>query len=433
MKISTDNISRMAGKFTKNRYVKIITSGFVGVNALTIGGAIFMLIRSIPLGNWYTEFLVSSGLYDLLNFPIMITTNIIALYLVASMGYQTASSFGKNPFSGAIISLGSLLVLTPFTAAVSIVDEAGNTVSGMASNVIPVSSFGANGIFLAMIVGILAARLYAWCLDHGLKIKMPDSVPSNVTNMFETMIPAALIFIIFMAIRFGLAKTSFGTAQNLIYQLLQEPLTKVGGGLAGYSIFMLVTCILWWFGVHGGMVAYAGMAPIYVTMANENLAAYAAGIAAPHPEWSMLCFVTIGGTGALFALQLLMLVAAKSKQTKALGRITLPTSLFSISEPIVFGTPIVLNSYYLIPFIVAPQVNIFLSCLMFKLGLIAPPTGASITTYIPVGLQAVFATNSWSGLLWVIILVAIDAVIYYPFFIAREKTLVEEERNQENE
>ena len=93
--------------------------GFMGVSALTIGGSIFMLIRSLPLGDWYTNFLTSTGLVDILNFPVMITSDLISLYLVIALGYFTAKSFGKNPFSGAMISLGALLLLTPFeTAAV---------------------------------------------------------------------------------------------------------------------------------------------------------------------------------------------------------------------------------------------------------------------------------------------------------------------------
>ena len=91
-------------KFTNARYVKIIMDGFMGVSALTIGGSIFMLIRSLPLGDWYTNFLTSTGLVDILNFPVMITSDLISLYLVIALGYFTAKSFGINPFSGAMMN-----------------------------------------------------------------------------------------------------------------------------------------------------------------------------------------------------------------------------------------------------------------------------------------------------------------------------------------
>ena len=403
-------------KFTNARYVKIIMDGFMGVSALTIGGSIFMLIRSLPLGDWYTNFLTSTGLVDILNFPVMITSDLISLYLVIALGYFTAKSFGKNPFSGAMISLGALLLLTPFETAAVLTDAVGAEVSGIVNNVLPVSSFGATGLFLAMIAGIAGARIYVWCLDKNIKIKMPASVPPNVSNMFETMIPAGLVFIIFMLIRIALSYTTYGTAQNLIYTLLQQPLTNVDGGFWGFVIYTLIGHILWLFGVHGTMVTYAAMAPIYNARAMANLSAFAAGTACPYPEWNFLCYTLIGGVGSTLALNLLMLTRAKSSQFKTLGKLTIATSLFNINEPIMFGSPVIMNINLAIPFIACPMVNLFLSSLVTRIGLVAAPTGAAINTFMPFGFYQSLNNGSWTGVVWAIALVAIDLIIYYPFF-----------------
>ena len=64
-------------KITNNRYVKILMDGFMGISALTIGASFFTLVRSLPLGDGYTQFLQSTGLYDILNFPILITSELI--------------------------------------------------------------------------------------------------------------------------------------------------------------------------------------------------------------------------------------------------------------------------------------------------------------------------------------------------------------------
>ena len=84
-------------KFTNSRIIKILMNGFMGVAALTIGGSLFAMLRSLPLGDWYTNFLISTGLFDILNFPIMITSDLISLYLVLSFGYFAAKSYDKNP------------------------------------------------------------------------------------------------------------------------------------------------------------------------------------------------------------------------------------------------------------------------------------------------------------------------------------------------
>ena len=102
---------------------------FMGISALTIGASFFTLIRSLPLGDAYTNFLQTTGLYDILNFPILITSELISLYLILTIGYFTAKSFGKKPINGSLIALGSLLMLTPFETTATFTLENGETIS----------------------------------------------------------------------------------------------------------------------------------------------------------------------------------------------------------------------------------------------------------------------------------------------------------------
>ena len=169
---------------------------------------------------------------------------------------------------------------------------------------------------------------------------MPDSVPSNVASMFENMLPCGATFIVFLAIRYGMSLTSFGTAQALIYGILQAPLMKVGGGFGGLLIYMVMIKIFWLFGIHGGMLVNSAMYPIMAAATAANQSAFAAGLPAPYPEWAYGSAVCAGI--GLLALNLLMFIA-KSKQFKALAKIALPTSLFNITEPTTFGTPMIMN------------------------------------------------------------------------------------------
>lgn len=327
------------------------------------------MARSLPLGDWYTNFLQSTGLYEILNFPILITSELISLYLIIAIGYFLAKSFNKKTINGALIALGSFLMVTPFETIATLMDEAGNEVTGIVSNVLSISSFGATGIFLAMIVGILSVRVYVWFDDKGFKLKMPASVPENVTNMFETMIPASMVFILFMIVRVACTYTSLGTAQNLIYGLLQAPLTNIGGGYWGAFLYLFLGLIFWLFGIHGSMMMYVAMGSIANAMWAENITAFASGLPAPHPEWLYMYFVNMGGSGATFGLVLLMLFLAKSEHLKVLGCVALPTSIFNINEPLLFGIPLVLNATLAIPFLLAPATNFFLTSAVNKMGL----------------------------------------------------------------
>ncbi|MFV0382144.1 MAG: PTS transporter subunit EIIC [Breznakia sp.] len=60
----------------------------------------------------------------------------------------------------------------------------------------------------------------------------------------------------------------------------------------------------------------------------------------------------MGGGGYVLALLIGITLFSKSPSQKALARISLPMSCFNISEPVVFGLPIMLNPSLLIPFLV---------------------------------------------------------------------------------
>lgn len=425
--MDASKVLEKVNKFTNSKPMRILMNGFMGMTAITICGSIFTLLKSLPFDPWL-NFLTSSGLGDILSIPISITTDVISLYVVLSMAYHTAKETKHDGFSTSLVALGSFLLLTPFSTTIYNEDY---TVATAVEDVIPTSPLGAQGMFLAIIVGVCAALLYNWILDKGWTIKMPDSVPQNVSSMFTSLIPGGIVFIVFLAVRWGMQLTPFGTAQNLIYGLLQAPLSVVGGGLGGTVVYMVVSSVLWMFGIHGSMVAYVGMMPIISLMGNENLAAFAAGTVCPHPEWTIFRMCFLGGSGATLALNLLMCSPlCKSSQYKMLGKITLPTSLFNINEPIIFGTPTVMNPYYVVPFIATPLVNLAICVILYSIGF-AMPTGASFNNFMPFAVYGALVYASWKGAVVQILMLVADLFIYLPFFKAADAKLYAEEIENE--
>lgn len=80
-----------------------------------------------------------------------------------------------------------------------------------------------------------------------------------------------------------------------------------------------------------------------------------------------------GGTGALLGLVIFMLLRSRSQQMKQLGKIAAPGALFNISEPMVFGIPLVMNPYFFLPFILTPVLLVIVSYTAMATGLVAPP------------------------------------------------------------
>jgi len=428
-KFFTQKLPEGIVKFTELSFMKIIMNSFLGISALTIAGSLFMLVSSLPLGSWYTDFLANSGLSTILNFPVRITTELISLYLIIAVGYNTAKEKGSNPFSGAIISLAAFLILTPLQMAVTLTTEAGETVSGLVDGIAMGlgGPFTANGMFLALFVGYFATSLYSWLLKKNIKIKMPQGVPANVSNMFETMLPATIVFIVFMVVRYGVSLTPFETCQRIVFFFVQLPLTNVSGGIGGYVAFIVAGSLLWLFGVHGGMIAYVTLLPVITVINQANIAAFLAGTPVPHPEWLFQPWTFMGGAGSTFAFVILMTFFAKSTHLKTLGKLSLGPGLFEINEPVTFGAPIIMNPFLAIPFVITPVINFFLTYFVMNIGLVAWPTGATINNFMPVGIFGSLVNAHWTGFVWSLVIIVVDVVVWYPFFKGYDNSKVVEE------
>ena len=422
-----DKMSEKAMKFAQYKYVKILMNGFLGIAGFSIGASIFSLIKSIPIPFWQT-FLTESGLGNILSIPINMVSNLTAIMVVISIGYQVGKTFKQNPLATAMVAFGSFMILTPFEANVRITNEAGEMITALASNVISISALGSQGIFLAIICGIFGGRIYCGLLEKNIKIKMPASIPPAVAEMFESMIPSGITFIIFMILRLIFASTSFGTMQSFIYTILQQPLMSIGANPIGAILYLTIGKFLWMFGIHGDMLCYAALGAIRSTATTANMAAFAAGESVPYLEWALLTpFTNIGILGLT-----ILLLFSRSKQYKNLGKLSIATSIFNITEPIMFGFPIIMNPIMAIPAILTPGIVLGLTSLVMHLGIIASPTGVALSNVIPTPIYLWMATNSISGLIWGLLMVVLAALIFYPFFKIAEKVAVKEEQEIEN-
>lgn len=423
-----DKITDKVMKFAQLRYIKIIMNAFMGIAAFSIGSSLFSLIKSIPLDPWQS-FLASSGLGNILSIPINMVSSLYAIMVVLCIGYEVGKSFNQRPLPAAMVAFGSFMIVTPFEAAVTITNEAGEAISGIAANVLPLGPLGSQGIFVAMICGLLGGRLYVLLLEKNIKIKMPDSIPPSVSGMFETMIPAGIVFILFMVLRLGFAQTSYGTMQSFIYTVLQAPLMGIGANPIGAALYLMSGKLLWMFGIHGDMLTYATLGSVRSAATQANMAAFAAGTPVPYLEWGLLTPMTNVG---ILGLTILLLIS-KSKQHKSLGRLAIATSIFNITEPIMFGLPVILNPIMAIPFVLAPGICVILTSFVMKLGLVAPLTGVALSNVIPTPIYMWMATNSITGLIWGCIIVAVCVAIFFPFYKIAEKAALKEETQEQTE
>ena len=101
-------------------------------------------------------------------------------------------------------------------------------------------------------------------------------------------------------------------------------------------------------GLHGDNIVGAVMSSIWLALMDENRMAFQDGKPLPHVITQQFFdnFLNLGGTGATLAIVLLMLIVAKSKQMKQLGKLSIGASVFNISEPTVFGNTDCFESFF---------------------------------------------------------------------------------------
>ncbi|PKG21606.1 PTS sugar transporter subunit IIC [Niallia nealsonii] len=412
----------IAFKLDSNRYITAIKDGFFGVMSLLIIGSVFLLLANLPI-NGYAEFMASilgKNWSTYFTVPYDVTMNIMTIYVVIAMARSLAKTYKLDSIASITSAVVAFLLLTP---TLEFKD------GGFG---IPLNNLSASGLFLGMLTAVLSVEIVRFVDKKGWKIKMPDSVPENVSRSFSALIPGLIVIIVFNFIRIGFSLTSFATVQDFIFHYLQIPLTSLGSTLPAMLIVTVFEGILWFFGIHGSNVVGGIMQPIWLALTADNAAAFAAGDTLPHIiNYQFYSnFMKIGGFGSTFGLAILLLFAAKSSQYKALGKLAIAPGFFGINEPIIFGLPIVLNPIMLIPFVLTPIIMCVIAYFSMSSGLVPYTNGTNIPWTTP-PIIAGFLVSGWKGALLNVVQIVISMAIYYPFFKSADRMAYKLEKEQE--
>jgi PTS system cellobiose-specific IIC component len=398
-----DRVQIFANKFGSISYIKAITDGVSAVIPAIIIGSIYTLLGNIQFQP-YLDFLESTGIKSYLSIPNNTTMGIISILLTFTVAYNFAHNFKQDGVSAGIISVCSFVLLIPFELL-----ESG-------SKAIPVLWLGAQGMFMAMIVGVITGKLFVVMKEKNMEIKMPENVPPATVRAFSAIIPGFIIITMFLLIHIGLEKTSFGTFPQLVSTLIQTPLSGIGNSVWAVALIWLLSNFVWFFGIHG-IVVVSVVNPILISIDLDNLEKTTAGLEATQIIGKNFTNVYGGMTGAgiIMGLIILMTFFAKSKQYRTLGRLSIVPDIFSIAEPAIFGTPIVLNLVLILPFMLIPTISTIVAFFLTKAGILPILSGIQLPWSMPVILQG-FLLGGWRVALYQAALLVFSALVYYPFF-----------------
>ena len=406
----------IATRLERQKHLQSVKDGMIAIVPIIIVGSFCLVPTGIAnlVGGGVAEFVAKYA--DVFSFPTYFTTNIMSLFSAFFIADSLAKRYDmRSPLIGMTAVLVHLMLCVSIT-------ETGWSVTYLA----------AEGLFVSIIVGLVVPEVTRLMKKYNMVIKMPESVPPMVADSFFNLLPLAVNIIIATAVAIGCREFAGTTFPELIIHLLAPAITSMDS-LGAVLIVVFLTQLLWFFGLHGAAVTSSVWAAFAIANGAANAAAVAAGEPATHifTYGFYYGFLQVSGSGITFML-VVMMCFSKAKSLKSIGRISMVPTLFGINEPVIFGTPIIMNPYMFIPFIFGPCVVAAICYLAMQFGLVGLPLWEA-PGFLPPGFQAFLLTLDWKAFALVIGCVLLMGVIYYPFFKAMEADeLKKEELAEEN-
>ncbi|NVJ58432.1 MAG: PTS sugar transporter subunit IIC [Vibrionaceae bacterium] len=411
------HIAPLAAKVGNQPHVRAMRDGFIVAMPFIIVGS-FILIFAFPpfsedtqniFGRVWVDFATSN--FDTIMMPFNMSMGIMTIFVSLGVAYSLAKAYKMDGITSAVLSLMSfLLVAAPAK-----------------DGVLSMSHMGGTGIFTAVMCAFFSVELYRFMKKHNITIRMPEQVPPAIARSFEVLLPVLAIFITLYPLSLFVQSQYDMLIPDAVMAMF-KPLISASNSLPAIIGALLLCQLLWFAGIHGAAIVVGLLSPIFLTNIGANIEAFVAGDPIPNvftqPFWDFYIF--IGGSGATLALVILMSFS-RSAHLKSIGRMSAVPGFFQINEPVIFGSPIVMNPILFIPFVFAPVINATIAYFAVHLGFVG--MGVATTPWTTPALVGASWGSGWTfaPVLLVGGLLILDLFIYLPFFKMFEKQLLADE------
>lgn len=409
--------------FVNTKAIQSLKNGLLYAMPMMMIGSIFLLIANFPYEP-FTNALSKWGITPILNQANDATFAIIAIIAVIGIAYTYVKDEGYNGLPAGIIALCSYILIQP--ASVETAD--GST------GVILKSWTGGKGMVGAIVCGLLVGWIYTIFMKKKITIKMPAGVPEGVANAFVALIPGAVI-ITGTAVIYAVFRGAFGTTpMEWIYKALQAPLQGMTDSFGGMVLMAFMIPFFWFFGIHGSTIIGDGiMGPMLLANSAENQAIIDSGLELTIANGGHIVtkqfldqFIVMTGSGITIELVVFMAFFAKSKQLKQIGKLGIAPSFFNVNEPVLFGTPIVLNPILAVPFMCMPILTGIIEYLALYTGLCPLYSGVVVPWTCPPIISG-FLVGGWRTALLQVVILVLSFHVYLPFIRIMDKRYVKSE------
>lgn len=411
-------------KISRNIYLQAIKDGFLGCMPIVLTSSIFLLIATLP---GVVGITLPQPLLDWCNKLYNFTMGVMGIMVAGTTAKNFTASMNRRMPAGKVLNDGSTMVAAQCSMLLLAVTQFTTKFNGSELSVFDCTSMGTRGLFSAYIAAFITVWVYKFCVSRDLTIKLPKEVPGAIAQNFRDIIPFGGAVIICGIIDVVVRNLMGVPFSELLIKLL-SPLFTAAETYPGLILIQAATAFFWFIGVHGPSIVQPGIDPIRLANQAENLQVLLAG---GHPAHSLTFNMSLvgefGGTGATFIVPLLLILFMKSKQLKAVGKASIVPVAFAVNEPLLFGAPMILNPYMLVPFVAAGCVNVSVAKFFIdNVGMNGFSFVVPWATPAPIG---IFITTNFQliALVFVAIIILLDAIIYLPFLKAYDKLLCDQE------
>lgn len=272
---------------------------------------------------------------------------------------------------------------------------------------------GNQGCFVAMMVGLLASVIFSRLqkIEYISLCRYTIGMDAVLANAIQSIFPATITVAFFAFLEYIIRQVSGGGDIYTIWSVCSENLfASLENGFLSAFLYTFLVHIFWIFGFHGSHMMET-VAVNYFSAVGENIV---------FSKSLFDTYVMMGGCGTTICVLIAIILFAKKKRMRNVGKLAIPTVIFNINEILNFGIPIMLNPVFGIPFICVPIIGLVLSYLAVTWGFISPVMN-EIPWTMPVFVSGYMASGSIAGVVLQLIIIVLGVLVYTPFLQMYEK------------
>ena len=410
----------IATKLATQKHLAALRDGLTILIPFTVIGGISLMLANPPVDlevvtptNLFFKFLIAWKHFamdwsSLITIPFNLTIGIVSVYVVFSVAYRLAQHYKMEALPNAFTAT---FIFACVAGAPQIIEE---------GFYIDIAGLGAGSMFTAILMAIAIIEINHFMIKRNIKITMPESVPPMVAGPFEVLLPLVVNTLLFIGIDQLILQLTGSGLTSLVFTIF-TPLISASSSLPSVLVIVLLIVIFWFFGIHGDNMVSAIASPIFTGNLVMNLDAYNSGKEIPTIFAGNFNYI-FGLAIVWIAILINMIFVCKNERLRSLGKLAIPSSLFNINEPLIFGVPTVLNVLTFIPSIICVIINISTAYFASYFG-IMNKTVMSVPWTLPAPLYAFLATLDIRAMFVWFLLLIVNVIIFIPFMRSYDKQL----------